>query len=207
MTILKHGIDQLITITELIINHTVLPYTKLEYIQSTGTQYINSNILCKSTLKCQVKFSTDKHSGGCFVGNRGTGESNAFRFFTAGSGTWYLDFGSGESYNRISGGSASINTIYNVEFGNRYIKNLDTGSNIISSSVVGSFTKSYNLNICNSGENLKIYYCKIYDNNELVRDFIPTKRISDNVICMYDKITKQFFLNEGTGDFVPGPEI
>ena len=185
----------------------ILPYKELEYIQSTGTQYINSNVLCKSSLRCQAKFSTEIHSGGCFIGNSGTGESDTFRFFTAGNGTWYLDFGSGDGRNRISGGNANTNTIYNVEFGNRYIKNLDTGSNIISSSTVESFTKSYNVNICNSGENLKIYYCKIYDDNELIRDFIPVKQIETDIVCLYDKITEQFYTNSGSGTFIAGPEV
>ena len=185
----------------------VLPYIPLEYISTTGTQWIDSGVVCKSSLTSKVKFSTTKHSGGAYFGNNTERESDNFRMFTAGTGTWYLDFGSGEGYNRISGGSASINTVYEVEFGNRYIKNLVTDNNIISSSAVSSFSKGWNFLLSRYSESITIYYCKIYDNDVLIRDFIPAKRKSDNAIGMYDKETETFFTNAGTGEFIAGPEV
>ena len=51
----------------------------------------------------------------------------------------------------------------------------------------------------------EFYYMKIYDKstNKLVRDFIPVEDIN-GVICLYDKVTKQFFYNIGSGTFVAG---
>ena len=53
---------------------------------------------------------------------------------------------------------------------------------------------------------IKIYYFKIYDNDVLVRDFIP---VLDNygTPCMYDKVERKFYYNAGTGDFIAGPII
>ena len=45
------------------------------------------------------------------------------------------------------------------------------------------------------------YGMKIYDNNTLVRNFIPVLRNSDNKPGMYDRVTKTFFTNQGTGEF------
>ena len=57
------------------------------------------------------------------------------------------------------------------------------------------------------GQN-RIYNCKMYGySGSLVRDLIPVKRTSDNEICMFDKVTNQFFTNQGTGSFIAGPEI
>ena len=50
-----------------------------------------------------------------------------------------------------------------------------------------------------------IYYAKIWNNDVLVRNFIPAKRNSDNVFGMYDTVTNTFFTNQGTGDFIAGP--
>ena len=54
----------------------------------------------------------------------------------------------------------------------------------------------------------EIYYCKIWDNDVLVRDFTPvpagdTTYSSEPATsnCMYDKVTKQYFTNEGTESF------
>ena len=53
---------------------------------------------------------------------------------------------------------------------------------------------------------MKLYYCKIYDNGTLVRDFIPV--LDWNMTpCMYDRVTEQLFYNQGTGDFVAGRQI
>lgn len=45
----------------------------------------------------------------------------------------------------------------------------------------------------------RMYYCKIYDNDILVRDFIPAVRDSDSKPGFYDLVTDQFFVNAGTG--------
>ena len=46
-------------------------------------------------------------------------------------------------------------------------------------------------------------YCKIYKDTSLIRDFIPVKD-ENNVVCLYDKISNQYFYNAGTGDFIAG---
>ena len=55
---------------------------------------------------------------------------------------------------------------------------------------------------------IKLYYTKIYDVNDvLVRDFVPCVRDSDEVIWLYDLVTKQFFTNSWSGSFVAGPVV
>lgn len=49
---------------------------------------------------------------------------------------------------------------------------------------------------------LKIMSCKIKQSNVLVRDFIPVRVGTTGY--MYDKVSKQLFGNEGTGDFILG---
>ena len=50
----------------------------------------------------------------------------------------------------------------------------------------------------------KIYYFKIYVNNVLVRNFVPAKRKSDNVLGLYDLVNNAFYTNAGTGTFTAG---
>ena len=49
----------------------------------------------------------------------------------------------------------------------------------------------------------KIYWCKIYDNGGLVRDFIPCLDMN-NSPCLYDKVSRETFYNKGTGNFTFG---
>jgi len=55
-----------------------------------------------------------------------------------------------------------------------------------------------------AGGDTKIYYFKMYNGNNLVRDFIPAKRNSDGVLGMYDTVSNTFFTNAGSGDFIAG---
>ena len=54
----------------------------------------------------------------------------------------------------------------------------------------------------------KIYYFKIYDNNNnLICDLVPCYRKSDGVIGMYDLVSDVFRTNLGTGTFTKGPDV
>lgn len=47
----------------------------------------------------------------------------------------------------------------------------------------------------------RVYSCKIYDlENNLLRYLRPC-RDTNNVVCMYDMVTKKYFYNQGTGTF------
>ena len=49
----------------------------------------------------------------------------------------------------------------------------------------------------------RIYYTKIYDNDNLIRDYIPVLDSNDRP-CMFDKVSKTCFYNQGTGEFLYG---
>lgn len=49
----------------------------------------------------------------------------------------------------------------------------------------------------------RIYYCKVWENDTLVRDIIPVLD-ENNVPCMYDKITNTFYYNQSSGSFSYG---
>ena len=54
----------------------------------------------------------------------------------------------------------------------------------------------------------KTYYWKIFNNNVLVRNFVPCYRKNDNSVGLYDTISKQFYTNpEGTGTFGKGNNV
>ena len=55
--------------------------------------------------------------------------------------------------------------------------------------------------------NMKVYRLKLYENNVLVREYVPCYRISDNVIGLYDSVNKVFYQNNGTGSFNKGSDI
>lgn len=50
---------------------------------------------------------------------------------------------------------------------------------------------------------LRIYSAQIMQGGVLVRDFIPVLDEA-GVACMYDKVSKEYFYNQGTGSFIAG---
>lgn len=53
---------------------------------------------------------------------------------------------------------------------------------------------------------IKLYYIRIYEQDELKFNLIPCKRKSDDVYGMYDIVNKVFYYNLGTGSFTIGNE-
>ena len=49
----------------------------------------------------------------------------------------------------------------------------------------------------------RIYYLKIYDDDNLIRDFIPVIDEYDRV-CLLDRLSKMCYYNQGTGEFLYG---
>ena len=79
---------------------------------------------------------------------------------------------------------------------------------------VGKFETEYNLvlgalanndsivNLCK----YKIYSCKIYEGDELIRDYVPVKNNMINIAGLYDKVEKKFYNSRGNEDFKAGME-
>jgi hypothetical protein len=53
----------------------------------------------------------------------------------------------------------------------------------------------------------KLKRFKIWDSETLVRDFVPVKRNSDDVVGLYDVVNDTFYTNAGSGTFIAGKEF
>ena len=193
-------------------------YRQVEYIESTGTQWIDTGVAAKASLKTQIKFNMTENTGESIFGS-GTDDGSDlidYRFFNH-EGRAYLDFPTpdgtaGEFGSRIEGGTVNAGTTYELELGNFYVKNLATGSNIISGSYVDFADRTETLKMwkhhedrsCSTG---KLYYLKIYDNNSLIRDYIPCYRTSDGEVGLWDSVTRTFYTNSGESKLVRGPLV
>ena len=188
-------------------------HTLIEYLQSTGSQYINTGIVGKSGINVEMQFSFDATGTHYILASR---TSTNRRFYVAAGYTTQWDITIGND--RI-GGSFSTNTKYTVFFNSNSdgwnARVVDENETTIRS-VNGTDTLNTSLNLLLFAANMagspqyyakaKVYYVKIYDGDELVRDFIPVLDPND-VPCMYDRVTRRYFYNVRTGNFTPGPAI
>lgn len=186
-------------------SNSTLPsgYIKLDYIESTGTQYIKLDLPITKDTICRIKFNMKEVTGKCIMGT-----TTRFRFFNAG-GNAYLDWGRGSGGGRINGGSIKPGILYYIEFGDFYVKNLDTGENIISGKSWGDTVKYFSdpimiMKYKDSQEAKgKVYYAQVYETGTLVLDLLPCIN-PDGKVGLYDLVNGKFYGNAGTGDFIAG---
>ena len=57
------------------------------------------------------------------------------------------------------------------------------------------------------GSGCRIYYLKLYYQNDMIRNFIPCYHKTSGEIGMYDTVTKQFYTNAGSGTFTKGNDV
>ena len=188
----------------------------IEYIANTGGQYINTGVQPKDSLVLNITLMFESY---CPIFGARTSESHSlFAGYDASAGL-YLDYGSGYNLGRIAYfGKINLNTIYRLSYGNKYIKNLGTGEFFVSKTPVtfspinlNLYLFALNSNNSYSGKDtgvnkLRIYDVQIYDNNVIVRNFIPVLD-KNGVPCMFETIENKLYYNAGTGSFVAGPIV
>lgn len=180
-------------------------YRQVEYLESTGTQYIDSGIQNTSDIQVYVDASTTTASHMFIFGARvSVGVSSNFVGQT------------NAAYCGFSNLSYAIPRTY---FNNVRHKVLNDKNGIIVDDVrvyfyhqPTEFSTDLNLFIFALNNNgvvhssmgrARIYNCKLYDNDTLVCDFTPCLDNNDRP-CMFDLVTRQTFYNQGTGEFLYG---
>ncbi len=200
---------------EIIENAYGLPsgYTGLEYLQSTGTQYINTGVVFDSG---SLKFETDVYvtanitSEEDFIGNF-TGST-----LTAGFVGGFLN---GITFLYSSSPNVNVPRIKQNSW-QKYIGEFTNSNQMIltydGTTVSATRTKQHNSspivlfrgsNSYMPAKHIRLGIVSIYLNNTMVRNFVPAKRNSDNVLGLYDLANDVFYTNAGTGTFAAGPEI
>ena len=187
-------------------------YTQLEYIQSSGAQYINTGFVpspdTRAVIDAQITVQTVATAA--YLGER--------------SGSGGTDKTAYELWSMSTGRNVSSDF-----FGNHVSKTMSTigirmlidknkasvtinGSTITNSAAAGTATLPIFLLASNDkgtatwGIAAKLYSCQLYDNGTLARDFVPCKNAS-GAVGLYDTVGAQFYANAGTGTFTAGPEV
>lgn len=187
-------------------------YIELEYIQSSGTQYIDTLIKETSCFMFDFKFRPESSTYSKWQSYL----SGTLDNFTIGAAEntpagCYLRYRTSEIFFIWDNIYTTQPNIFKVMNNKCTVNSNSYTSGINTSNSVG--TGSSNIFIFNNtglsrGARAVVYYLKLYDKDGgLIRDLIPVKRKIDNVVCMYDKVSGLYFTNKGSGTFIAGPEI
>ena len=196
----------------------VLPneYQQVEYIETTGTQYIDSGVPLKNGLKIVVDWIyKDADSGNSYTGghidspgNRwliGSQRQNNNYFFAVGTGNTTTGFKFGnrdvvEAYWANKDSYIKVNGVQSTSSFNHLTLAEEPNYTFYMGAVNRNGTATLN-------PKLTIYNWKFYQDDVLVRDYIPCYRKLDNVIGMYDLVTGTFYTNNGTETFLKGVDV
>ena len=180
---------------------TTATYTELEYIEATGTQWINTGVKPSLTLNVELEYAPSAISAMAIFGAYWIENGyflmtyqNKFRFHSRNNVVDSNTISAGTKYSIYTDITKLVVNETQFLLGNK--TNADSNADITIFYVQGGGVN----NVKGQG---KLYSFKMNDSG-LIRDFIPVKD-KNNIVCLYDKVTEEFYYNAGTGNFTAGP--
>ena len=180
-------------------------YTQLDYITSDGNAFIDAGIILGKNYKVDVDFVNNVvRNVEQPIVSIWTTSSNWWNLFINSSGV--LDFYA-KGHNYLGEVAIGEKQKLNIIRDNNKITVIKNGESF-PISVNDTEVNNTTLKLFKRGDNqgdsrISILATSVYDNNILVRNFIPCKN-SNNVIGMYDLANGVFYANAGTGTFTAG---
>lgn len=186
----------------------ILPdgYTLVNYLESSGTQYIDTDYIPNTNTKIELKCLV-LDTGGIVFGNRQPAEGGGDDIYYAlGPASGKMTF----FYNQRLRESSTIDT---GNFVNFIVENDHVSFNAVDYNInINIFPTDYSIilfGLNNAGvlslSSVRIGRIKISENDTLVHDYIPCFRNSDSIAGMYDLVDETFLTNNGTGSFTYPP--
>ena len=180
-------------------------YTELEYIESSGTQYINTGYVAVEDSQIQSVHVRTANQGTavCEWGSKSTPnihcQSNLFAFgsLTDKSITGFIPNSMCGYYTAIinkNGLSDMFGTLHTTFSGYTW----DSGNDPIF-----IFARN-NAGTAERHSKMRLYYWVAKENGIKKVEFFPAIRNSDNVVGLYESVSGTFFTNAGTGTFTGG---
>ena len=207
---------------EIVENAWDLPvgYTQLQYIESTGTQWIDTGYTPTTAgYSADVKFmlTGDTKDNQTIIGFNAeiNGVRERMSFGLNSTGVVVFGYGNGSTgYSNDGSDKITLNNIINlnVVFTLPVSLTIDGNTVFTKGSATRASTTAVYLMAVNTGSGItpstgRWYSTKIYnENNTLVRDFIPAKD-AGGVVGMYDLVGGRFYENAGTGEFIAGDPV
>lgn len=187
-------------------------YIELEYLESTGTQWIDTGIKPSQFTDLDVEFAVGNPlaSGGNFFGiddNIATNYiSKAMTVYIGGDKTipWYaygdaeaqsLRYTPGSLYSyKIAGNTLTVATGGRTATLTKSSYVLDVTFRLFRANGAAKDTAYKN-------QGVRIYMCKMCNSSSIAQYLIPALDPNDRP-CMFDLVTRRPFYNQGTGEFL-----
>lgn len=185
-------------------------FTRCEYIESTGTQYIDTGYIptAQTGLLTEVKDvyveSDDFNYAGCrIVGSNRFTQGYYQGRFCYGYNGWVSDITT--VFYPSNWNTAKLNYLND----RKYHANNDVYNITNTFANVGYSIHLFSQNA--SGEknerSYKLRKAEITEGTEIVRDFVPCYHTATGIIGLFDTVNNKFYTNAGTGEFLKGADV
>ena len=186
-------------------------YTELQYIESSGTQYVDTGIKPNQDTQVAARLMLLSSTTAYLFGARGNNDenfNNRYGILYTGDQLFRSD------YNTGNGPTFPPDLTPNVAYPITKNKNMCAMGDYSVTSPQGVFQSPYDMLIgcVNEGgspayfSSLRIYSFSIFADGEICREYVPA--INPNgEIGLYDLVNDQFYGNAGSGSFTAGPEV
>ena len=181
-------------------------YTRLSYIESHGTEYIDTEFMPNQDTRAvfSIMFGgIPSEDAGCF-GSRNNYQVEQFSLVFRRTGELRFEYGNESPI----AGILSVDNYYFIDMNKNSIVINGNSTNALYT----AFQVKYPILLFGIIDESSIYTtsvitrmmrCKIYDNGTLVRNFVPCKN-SSGECGLYDLVEDKFHQNVGTGSFTGG---
>lgn len=182
-------------------------YTELEYIQSSGEQYIDTGVSpnqdTRITMTAMLTEAPSEFAA--FFGARTGGNSQFWLFWNENSNIFQGRYGTATIDISVSAQQECV-----CDF-NKNNLSINGTSGYAGAATFQSSYSAYLCGVNSSGAlqypaSIRIYSCEIYNDGTLVRTFVPVKNEA-GAVGLYDTTGKSFYANAGSGSFTAGPEV
>lgn len=196
--------------TDLIYSASRLPSTfqEVEYLESTGTQYIDSGLLSTNDnyeFTAKIKHTNIVNATYMFGSTNGFNVSVQNNVYRATGQVITNITPSTTSFDKIV--LKSLTTTNTIELEINNISQQATYTNWVYGAIVVVFGVGTSQTQVASLSNIQLSELKIKINGTLTRNFVPCYRKVDNVAGLYDLVNGVFYTNAGTGTFIVGGNV
>lgn len=190
-------------------------YTEIEYIQSSGAQYINTGYMPNNTtgvfLDAQIMNNQVANTAGLYVMYGASGNVNFAAIYTPDASRWYQVRNRRQAFFSESCNRLERFTL-DVKAAGATIIIGDITETVVPN--VGTHQSNNNMFLFCDGfqsepqyyVSMKMFACKIFDNSVLIRDYVPCVNPSGEV-GLFELVSGIFCPNNGAGTFTAGAEV
>lgn len=183
-------------------------YTELAWIESTGTQYVDTGFKPNQDTRVVMDVQVSTSSQAMIFGGRTNPNQKTYCVLVSNATSIRSDYNVSP---HVSLSVANTTKRCTIDKNKNVLTVATEDGTLVGNHTYATFDAGYELTLFGVNTagavtllvSAKAYACQIYDNGTLVRDFVPCINPNSEV-GLYDLVTTAFFGNSGTGAFVAG---